>query len=172
MKISSNVVCDFNNENEFPHKLLLTNTQVSKLYKAFANGLSANVKLLNNQLHIIKKSQAFSGRLLGPLLKPGLPWIGNVLKPLAKSALIPLGLTTIASAAEAATHKNMFWSDATTLIISIEEMHDIMKIVKSLEESGLLIKYVRWTIKNEAKEQKGELLGTLLVGFGSNLLGN
>ena len=172
MKVSSNVVCDFNNENEFPHKLLLTNTQVSKLYKAFANGLSANVKLLNNQLHIIEQSQAFSGRHLGPLLKPGLPLIGNVLKPLAKSALIPLGLTTAASAAEAAIHKNMFWSGVTTLIISNEEMHDIMKIVKSLKESGLLIKYVRRTIKNEAKEQKAELLGTLLVGFGSSLLGN
>ena len=69
-------------------------------------------------MHIIEQSQAFSGRLFGPLLKPVLPLIGNVLKPLAKSALIPLGLTTSASAAEAAIHKNMFWSGATTLIIS------------------------------------------------------
>ena len=48
----------------------------------------------------------------------------------------------------------MFGSGTTTLIISIEEMNDIMKIVKSLEESDLLIKGVSETIKNEAKEQK------------------
>ena len=60
----------------------------------------------------------------------------NVLKPLAKSVLIPLGLTTAAAEIDAAIHKKMFGSRTTTLIISDEEMNDIMKIVKSLEESG------------------------------------
>ena len=77
------------------------------------------------------------------------------LKPLAKSILIPLGLTVAASATNAAIHEKMFGSVVTTLIISNEEVNDVMKIVKSLEESGLLIKNVSETIKNEAAEQKG-----------------
>ena len=82
--LSSNAVGDSNDENNFLHKLLLTNTQVSRLRKAFAYNSSANTKLSKTQLHKIGKSGAFLRRLLGPLLKPGLPLIGNVLKPLAK----------------------------------------------------------------------------------------
>ena len=77
--------------------------------------------------------------------------IGNVLKPLAKNVLILLGLTAAASATDAAIHKKMFGSGNITIIISNEEMNDIMKIIKSLEESGLLIKDVSEKIKNEAK---------------------
>ena len=121
-------------------------------------------------MHKIGQSAGFLGRLLGPLIKTGLPLIENVLKPLAKSVLIPLGLTAAASATCAAIHKKMFGfgchpSDLasrqsdfaprnTTLILSNEEMNDIMKIVKSLEESGLLIKDVSKAIKNEAKNKK------------------
>ena len=71
-KLSSNVVGNSNDENNFTHKLLLTNTQVSKLCKAFANNSSANIKLLKSQLHKIGQSEGFLGKLLGPLLKPGL----------------------------------------------------------------------------------------------------
>ena len=84
---------------------------------------------------------------MGPLLKTGSPLMKNVLKPLAKSVLILLGLTATASAKDAAIHKKMFGSVNTTLIISNEEMNHIMKIIKSLEESGLLIKGVSETIK-------------------------
>ena len=77
----------------------------------------------------------------------------NVLKPLAQSVLIPIGLTAAASATDAAIHKKIFAFGMTTLTISNEEMNNIMKIVKSLEESGLLIKRVNETIKNEAKGQ-------------------
>ena len=63
-----------------------------------------------------------------------------MLKPSAKNDLIPLGLTAAASATEAAIHKKMFRSGTTTLIMSNEEMNDIMKIVKSLEESRLFNK--------------------------------
>ena len=66
LKISSNVVGDSNNENNFPNKLVLTNTQVSKLRKAFANGSSANIKLSKTQMHKIGQSGGFLGRLLGP----------------------------------------------------------------------------------------------------------
>ena len=111
------------------------------------------------------------GRLLGPLLKTELPLIENVLKPLAKNAWIPLGLTAAAAAAatDAAIHKKMFGFGATTLIISNEEMNDIIKIVKSPEDSGLLIKNVGQTIKNGTKEQKGGLLEMLLGIFGASL---
>ena len=74
------------------------------------------------------------GRLLGPLLKIGLPLISNVIKPLAESVLIPLGLT---AAADAGIHKKILGSGNTTLIISNNEMEDIIEIIKSLEDSGL-----------------------------------
>ena len=91
-------------------------------------------------MHKIGQSGGFLGRRLGQLLKTGLPLIGNVLKSLAKSILISLRLTAAASETDAAIHKKIFGSGNTTLIILNEEMNDIMKIVKSLEESGLLIK--------------------------------
>ena len=103
----------------------------------------------------------------------------NVLKPLTKSVLIPLGLTTAASATDAAIHKKMFESGrpfdlasrTATLIISNEEMN-IMKIVRSREESGLLTKGVSETTKNEVKEQKCGFLSMLLGTLGPSLLGN
>ena len=97
--------------------------------------------------------------------------IGNVLKPLAKSVLIPLGLTAAAPATDKATHKKMFGSGFITLIISNEKMNTVLKIVKSLKELGLFIKGVSETIKIEAKEQKGGFLGMLLGTLGSSLLG-
>ena len=172
LKISSNIIGDSNHKNNFLHKFLLTNTQVSKLRKAFANNSSANIKLSKTQLHKIGQSGGFLGRLLGPLLKTGLPLIGNVLKPLAKSVLIPFGLTAAASATDAAIHKKMFGSVFTTLIISNEDMNGIKKMVKFLEESGLLIKDVSETIKNEAIEQKRGFLWKLLGTLGASLLGN
>ena len=78
----------------------------------------------------------------------------NVIKPLAKSVLIPLGLTAAASAADAGIHKKVLGSGTTKLIISNNEKEDIIKIVKSLEDSGLLLKGVSETVQNEAKEQK------------------
>ena len=71
--------------------MLLTNTQVSKLFKAFANNPFANKNLSKTQLRKIEQSGGFLGRILRPLLRNGLPLIGNVLKPLAKSVLMPLG---------------------------------------------------------------------------------
>ena len=77
--------------------------------------------------------------------------MNNVLKPLAKSVLMPLRLTAAASATDAVIHKKMFGSGMTISTISNEEVNDIMKIVKPSEESGLLIKGVSETIKNEAR---------------------
>ena len=75
----------------------MTNRQVSNIHKAFANNSSIDFKLSKTQLSKMIQSGGFLGRLLGPLLKTGLPLIKNVIKPLAKSALIPLGLTAAAS---------------------------------------------------------------------------
>ena len=103
-----------------------------------------------------------------------MPLKRNVLKPLAKSVLIPLVLTAATIATDAAFLKKMFWSGFTTLIISNEEINYIMKIMKSFEESGLLINSVSKTVKNVVKEQKGgflsTLLGTLCVSWLGNLL--
>ena len=115
----------------------------------------------------------FLGRLLGPLLKTGLPLMKSVIQPLTKSVLIPLRLTTAASAADAGLHKKILGSGHnTTLIISNDEMKDILKIVKSPEDSALLLVGVSETIKNEAKEQKERFLSMLLGTLGASLLGN
>ena len=172
LNFPSNIIDDSNDEYNFLQKLLLTNTQFSRLLKAFTNNSSANKKLSKNQLHKIRQSGGILGRPLGPLLKTGLPLIGNVLKPLAKNVLIPLGLKAAASASDAAIRKKMFGSWFTTLIISNEEMEDIMKIVKSLEDSCLLIKDVSETIKNQVNKQKGGFLGMLLGTLGASLLEN
>ena len=81
------------------------------------------------------QSGRFLGRIVVLLLKTGLPLIENVIKPLAKSVLIPLGLTTAASVADVGIHKKILGSghNTTTLIISHDEREDIIKIVKSLE---------------------------------------
>ena len=76
-----------------------------RLRKAFANGSPVNIKFSKTQLNKIWKSGGVLGVVLGALLKPGLPLIGNVLKPLAKSILIPLGLTAPTSTTDGAIHK-------------------------------------------------------------------
>ena len=96
----------------------------------------------------------------------------NGIKPVAESVLIPLGLPAAASAANAGIHKKILGSGTAALIISNEEMEEIMKIVKSLEDSGLFLKGVSETIRNEAKEQKEKFLSILLGTLGVRLLGN
>ena len=88
-KLSSNPLGDSNDENNFLHKLLLTNTQFSKLRKAFVINSSADIKLSKTQLHKIGQSGGFLCRLLGPLPKTILPLMKNILKPFAKNFLIP-----------------------------------------------------------------------------------
>ena len=160
-------------ETNFPHKSLLTNRQVTTLRQAFANHTSTDIKLSKTQLSNMIQLGGFLGRLLGPLLKTGLPLMKNVIKPLAKSVLIPLGLTAAVSAADAGIHNKIIGSGHnTTLIISNKDMEDVLEIVRSLEYSGLLLKTVSETIKNEAKEEKGEFISMLLGTLGGSLLGN
>ena len=100
------------------------------------------------------QSGEFLGRLLGPLLITGLPLIKNVIKPLAKSVWMPLGLTAAASSADAGIHKNVLGSGNTTLIISNGELEDIIKIVNSLEYSGFFIKGSDWNSSKWSKRTK------------------
>ena len=168
------MVCNSNDNTNFPHELLLTNRQVENISKAFAKNTSTDNKLSKTQLSKMIQSGGFLGKLIGPLLKTGLPLMKSVIKPLAKSVLIPLGLTTAASAADAGIHKKILGSghNNTTLIISNDEMGDILKIVKSLEDSGILLKGVSETIQHEAKEQRGGFLSMLLGTLGASLLGD
>ena len=158
--------------NDLPHELLLTTRQKTKLRNAFENNMSAEIKLSKAQISKIKQSDRFLGSLLskleGPLMK--------VAVPLARNILAPLGITAAASAIDSGIQKKklkkIHGSGTTTLIISNEEMHDIMKIVQALEDSNILLKRVTKTIRKETKEEKGGFLGMLLGNFGVSLLGN
>ena len=128
------------------------------------------------------KSGGFLGRLLDPLLKTGIPFMRNVTKPLAKSVSIPLGLTAVAWAADAGIHKKILGSGRrhssssasynATLILSNDEMEDINKMVKSLEDFGLLLERVSKIVQNEPREKRGRFLSVLLGTLGASLLGN
>ena len=98
--------------------------------------------------------------------------IKSVINPLAKNVLIPLGLTAAASAADAGLHKRILGSGNATLVISNKDTEDLIKIVKSLEDSGLLLKGVTELVQNEVKEQKGGFLSMLLCTLGASLLEN
>ena len=168
------MVGNSNDNTNFPHELLLTNRQVANIRKASPKNTSTDIKLSKTQLSKMMQSGEFLGRLLGPLIKTGLPLIKSVMKPLAKSVLIPLGLTAAVSAADAGIHKKILRSgpNNTILIISNDEMDDILKIVKSLKNSEVLLKGVSEAIQNEAKEQRGGFLSMLLDTLGASLLGD
>ena len=153
------MIGNLDDETNFPHKLLLTNKQDANICRAFAKHTSTDIKLSKTQLPKMVKSGGFLGRLLGPLLKTALPLMKSVIQPLAKSVLIALGLAAAASAADAGLHKKISGSGHnTTLIISNNEMKDILKTVKSLEDSGLLQKGVSETIKTKQKNKKEDFL--------------
>ena len=142
----------------------LSNSQLNKLTPAIKSKIEVVSRLSSNMVGDDKTN--FPHKL--PLMK-------NVIKPLAKSVLIPLGLTAAASAADAGIHKKILGSEhnnTTTLIISNDKMKDIIRIVKSLDDSGLWLQGVSETIQNEAKEQKRWFLSMLLDTLGAKLLGN
>ena len=120
LRLSPNMIGD--DETNFHPKLLLTNRQVVNLSKTFANYLSTDVKLSKTQLSGMVQSGGFLGRLLGPLLRTGLPLMKNLIRPLTKRVSVPLGLTAVASAAEAGIHRKILRSGTTTLITSNDDM--------------------------------------------------
>ena len=145
------------NKDERPHELLLTTRQNTKLRKAINNNLTTDIKLSKAQMKKLIQSGGFLGKLLSKLAGPSM----KVAMPLAKNVLAPLGLTAAMSAI-----------DGGKLFIEQEDTKDIMKIIKALENSGILLKGVSKTIKNETKEQRGRFLSMLLGTLGASLLGN
>ena len=154
--------------NNLPHDLLLKTRQKIKLRNAFNNNMSTDLKLSRTQISKIIQSGGFLGSLLSKLADP----LMKIAIPLAKNVLAPLGITAAASAIDAGIQKKIHGSGTTTLIISNEEMNDIMKIIQALENSNILKKGVTKTIKNETKEQNGGFLDMLLGTLGASLLGN
>ena len=150
LRISSNMVGNSNDNTNFPHELLLTNRQVANIRKAFAKNTSTDIKLSETQLSKMIQSGGLLGNLLGKLAGP----LMEVAMPLAKNVLAPLGLSAVMSAIDGSIKKKMLGSGTTTLIISNNEKDDILKIVKSLEDSNVLLKGVSETIQHEAKEQR------------------
>ena len=133
LRLSSNMVGNSNNETNFPHKLLLTNKQILSLRKAFANHTSVDIKLSKAQLTKMQKGGFL--KFLMSLFKSGLPLLKSVVKPLGM-----LALTVDASVTDAAINKNILGSGGhATLIISNDDMQDLLKTVKSLEDSGILL---------------------------------
>ena len=166
LRLSTNIIGSSDDEANFRHKLLLTNRQVANLRKTFANHTSTDIKLSKAQLAKMQKGGFL--RFLAPLLKSGLPLLKSVIKPLGM-----LGLTAAALATDSAINKKILGSgNHARLIISNDDMQDLLKIVKSLEDSGLLLDGITETIKNEVKEQKGDFLSMLLGTLGESLLGN
>ena len=95
----------------------------------------------------------------------------KVALPLAKNVLAPLGLTAAMSAIDGSIQKKIHGSEIK-LIIEEEDMQDIIKIIKELENSDILLKGVSKTIENEIKEQRGGFLSMLLGMLGASVLGN
>ena len=147
--------------------MLLTTRQNTKLRNAVNNNSATDIKLSKTQIKKIIQSGGFLAKLLSKLA-------GSLMKvamPLAKNVLAPLGLTAAMPVIDGSIQKKIHCS-GVKLIIEQEDMKDIMKIIKALENSGILLKGVSKTIKNETKEQKGGFLSMLLGTLGASLLGN
>ena len=115
--------------NNLPHELLLTTRQKTKLWNAFNNNMSTNLKRSKAHISKIIQSWGFLGSLLSKLAGP----LMKVAVPLAKNILAPLGITAAASVIDAGIQKKIHGWGTTTLISSNEEMNDIMKLFKHLQ---------------------------------------
>ena len=116
----------------------------------FNNNIAADAKFCKAQISKIIKSGSFLGALLSKIVAT----LMKVAVPLASNILAPLQVATAASAIDEGIQKKIHCPQMATLIISNEEMNDMMKIVKVLEDSCILSKGVTKTIENETKEQK------------------
>ena len=153
------------NRNNLPHELLLTTRQTTKLRNAIESNMSTDIKLSKAQISKIIQSGGFLGKPLGPLLKTGLSLLKLVIKPLGL-----LGLTAASSGIDAGVQKKIYGGGSKTLVISNNDIQDVLKIVKSLQDSGLLRKGVTKTIHNGIYEQKGGFLLMFLGTLGASLV--
>ena len=129
--------------------------------------MATDLKLSTAQIKKLIQSGRFLGKLLSKLAGP----LMKVAMPLAKNVLAPLGLTAAMSATDGSIQKKIHGS-GVKLIIEQEDMNDIIKIIETLKNSGILLKRISKTIENETKEQRGGFLSMLLGTLGASLLGN
>ena len=129
--------------------------------------MTTDITLSKAQLKKIIQSGGFLGKLLSKSASP----LMKVAMLLVKNVLAPLGLTAAMSAIDGSIQKKIHGS-GVKLIIEQKDMNDIMKMIKALENSVILLKGVSKTIKNETKEQRGGFLSMLLGTLGASLLGN
>ena len=156
------------NKDETPHELLLTTRQSTKLRNAINNNSGIDIKLRKAQIKKLIQSGGFLGKLLSKLAGP----LMKVAMPLAKNVLVPLGLTAAMFAIDGSIQKKIHGSGIKLIIEEEEDMQDIIKIIKELENSDILLKGVSKTIENEIEEQRGGFLSMLLGTLGASLLGN
>ena len=155
------------NKDELPHELLLATRQNTKLRNAINNNLATDIKLSKAQIKKLIQSGGLLGKLLSKLAGP----LMKVALPSAKNVLAPLGLTASMSPIDGSIQKKIHGS-GVKLIIEQEDMNDIMKIIETLENSGILLKGISKTIEKKTKEQRGGFLSMLLGTLGASLLGN
>ena len=129
------------NSQDLPHELFLTQRQIIKL--------KTDVKLSRAQIKKIIMSGGALGSVLGKLIGP----LTKVAKPLIKKILPTLGLSAAISGIHGAIQKKIHGSGTTTLVISNEELSDIMKIIQALKNSDILLKEISKTIKNDIKNK-------------------
>ena len=137
------------NKDELPHELLLTTRQNTKLRNAINNNLATDIKLSITQIKKLIQSGGFLGKLLSKLAGP----LMKVAMPSAKNVLAPLGLAAAMSAIDGSIQKKIHGS-GVKLIIEREDMNDIMKIIETLENSGILLKGVSKTMEMKLKNRE------------------
>ena len=136
--------------NNLPHELLLTTRQKGKLRNALNNNMSTDLQL--------SKVQGFSEGFLGSLLSKSAGPLMKVAVPFAKNILAPLGITAAASAIDVGIRKKIHGSGTTTLVILKKKKKAMVKIIKTLENSNILLEGVTKAVKNETREQKRRIL--------------
>ena len=153
--------------DKLPREVLLATRQKRKLRHAFENNMSTDIRLSKTQISKIIQPDGFLSVLLSKIVGP----LMKVAVPSAKNILARLEITAAVSAIDAGVKKTNGFG-TTTLMISNEEMNEIIKVAKDFKDSNILLKGITETIENETKEQKWGFLGMLLGALGASLLWN
>ena len=158
----------FNSDN-LPHELFLTRRQITKLRNNIENNMSTDITLSKAQI----KKIIMSGGALGSILGTLLPSLIKVPSPILKIVALPLGLSGGMSGIDGAIQEKKIHGSGTTVIFSNEQINDMTKIVKALEDSDILLKRVTETLKNYVKKGGAlPILPMILSTLGSSLIGN
>ena len=156
------------NKDQLIHELCLNEQQLNKLREKIENNMSTDIKLSKVQINKIIKEGGNLGRLL-------MNFLPKLIKPaisIGKNILALLGLSATMSATDAVIQRKMYGSENKTLIISNNDLNDLIKIATALAEHDILLKGTNKAIKNKNKKQEGGFLSMLLGTLGASLLGN